>query len=81
MHGRDALRTALPAGVAPFIRKEARMYYDPTDPYAGGDGDGGGDDSGDDEVPYEGIPGTGWWEFISGAWRWVSDPKPVVPAA
>ncbi len=32
----------------------------------------------DPHKPPEWIPGPGWWEFISGAWRWVSSPPKTV---
>ncbi|HEU0299848.1 MAG TPA: hypothetical protein VFR37_10345 [Longimicrobium sp.] len=34
----------------------------------------GGTDPG--KPPDWSYPGYGWWEFINGAWRWISDPSP-----
>jgi hypothetical protein len=62
-------------------------FYDSTDPYGGGGGggyDGGDSGSGDSGEPTGGSDPTnpprwkptpnGWWEFIGGVWRWVTEP-------
>ena len=65
----------------------ADPYYDPYGgggggDYGGGGGDGGGEDTGitggsDPTSPPTLRPGpNGWWEFIGGVWRWMTDPVP-----
>lgn len=49
------------------------MEPDPTDPLFPPD-DGGGDGNKD---PTKGVMEPGWWAFIDGVWRWVTDPLPT----
>lgn len=69
------------------------MYMtDPLDPYGdtgstggttdstgGTTGDTGGSSASGD--PYGDPDDNGWWEFINGVWRWVTEPAPRTVAS
>jgi hypothetical protein len=64
------------------------MYIDSVDPYDGGGSWGGGSSGGsgsgttggtDPTNPPRWTPGgNGWWEFVAGAWRWMTEPAPAL---
>ncbi|HEU0299847.1 MAG TPA: hypothetical protein VFR37_10340 [Longimicrobium sp.] len=50
-------------------------YQDPTEPPLD---DGGYLVGGTNpNKPPSWVPGPGWWEFVNGVWRWISDPAPT----
>ena len=61
-----------------YYYDSADPYGDPYyyDPYSGGTTDPNtGTGSGSTSSTRPGDPGgNGWWAFINGAWRWVTDP-------